>query len=122
MPALGFLVKKGSRSITGSRKVAAQSSIYKTKFYSVHSNLRSDTFCWKTHLQNIPDKKNQAAWIPTVICVIEKCVHVSFARSITRPRQDALHDPLRDRDPLDRALMTSLIYHLFPLTSSDMSY
>ena len=44
--------------------------------------------------------------------MIEKCVHVSFARSITRSRKDVLRDPLRDRDPLDRALMTSL--HTIP--------
>ena len=89
----------------------ARSSFYKTKIYSGQSNLIGDTFCWKTHLQNIPDKKNQAAWIRIIIRVIEKCVHVSFAQSITRSHRDILRDPLRYRDPLDRALplLTSLL-------------
>ena len=34
--------------------------------------------------------------------------HISFARSITRLRQEVLRDLLRDRDPLGRALMTGL--------------
>ena len=51
--------------------------------------------------------KNQEALIRMIIQAIEKCVHLSFAPSITRPHQDA-RDPLRDRDPPDRTLMTSL--------------
>ena len=86
----------------------ARSSFYKIKINSVHSNLRSDTHCWKTHPRNIPDKENQAAWIRMIIHAIGRCFHLSFARSITKSRQDVLRDPLRDRDPLDRALMTSL--------------
>ena len=53
-------------------------------------------------------KKKEAAWTRTSIHVIENCVHLSFARSITRQRRDVLQDPLCERDPLDRALMTSL--------------
>ena len=72
--------------------------------------IRGDSLCWKTHLQNIPDKKNQAAWIPIIIHVIEKCVHLPFVRSFTKSRQEVLRDPLGDGDPLDCTLMTSLIF------------
>ena len=89
---------------------------YKTKIYSVQSNLISDTFCWKTHLQNIPDKKNQVAWIRIIIRMIEKYVHVSFAQSITRSRQDALRDPLRDRHPLNCTLMTDTNVKVFSIS------
>ena len=50
----------------------------------------------------------QAAVI--IIHAIEKWVNLSFVQSITRSRYGVLRDPLRDRDPLDRALMTSLDY------------
>ena len=101
-------MRNGLLSNIGSCNIVAQTSFYKIKIHSVQSNHISDKFCCKTHLQNIPDNKTQAAWIRIIIHVIEKCVHVSFVRSITRSRQDVLRDPLRDRDPLDRALMTSL--------------
>ena len=73
----------------GLRKIAARSS-----FYCVHSNLRFDTYCWKTHLQNIQAKK-QETLIRILIQAIEKGVHLSFTPSITRL-------------PLGRALMTTL--------------
>ena len=97
-----------SRSIIGSRKRVARSSYNKTEIYYIHSNLRSGTYGWKTDLQNIQNKENQAAQIRIIIHAIEKCVHLSFARCITRSRQDVLCDPLRDREKLGRALMTSL--------------
>ena len=81
--------------------MAGQSSFYKTKIYSVHSNLRSDTFCWKTHLQNVADKKNQAAWIRIIVRVIEKCVHY-LLRDQLQDRANtfcAILCHLRDRDP-----------------------
>ena len=52
---------------------------------------------------------NQAAVIGIVIHAIEKCINSSFVRPITGLRYGVLRDPLRDCDPLDRALTTSLI-------------
>ena len=54
------------------------------------------------------NKGNNFAPIRIRIHAIKKCVNLSFARSITILRCKVLRDPLRDRDPLDRTLMTSL--------------
>ena len=51
---------------------------------------------------------SQAAAIGIVIRAIEKCINLSFARSTAGSRYGVLRDPLRDRNPLDRALMTIL--------------
>ena len=53
-------------------------------------------------------KKKQVAAIEIVIYAIEKCINLSFVGSTTGLRFGILYDPLRDRDPLDRTLMTSL--------------
>ena len=54
------------------------------------------------------DMGDQVAAIGIVIHAVEKCINLFFARSTTGSRYGVLYDPLRDRDPLDRALMKNL--------------
>ena len=54
---------------------------------ALHCNLRSETYCWKVHLQIIPDKENQAAYIRIIIHATEKRVHLPLC------------DPLEDLAP-----------------------